>query len=71
MQINLSDEQIGQENRATILAALRLFQDTFEDQDAEQIRASKYGEYFREIMPLGTDDIDLLCADISFKTALL
>lgn len=60
-----------QENRATILAALRLFQDTFEDREGEQIRASKYGEYFCEVLPLGTDDIDTLCGEIAFGTATL
>jgi len=49
------------ENLATILAALRLFQDTFEDFDGDAVKASKYGAHFADAMPLSTDDIEILC----------
>jgi hypothetical protein len=55
---------VSRENTATILAALRLFQDTYRDVDAEQIR-EKFPEHFHDVQPLSTEDIDTLCQQIN------
>lgn len=49
---------------ATILAALRLFQRTYEDTHGDDIR--KAWEHFAEAEPLGSEDIDRLCEEINF-----
>jgi hypothetical protein len=55
---------------ATMLAALRMFQQYYEGQSAEAIRDVQ-SEHFIDhkgnwIMPLGTDDIDVLCESLNF-----
>jgi len=50
---------------ATILAALRMFQDKYRDMDAAAIRRD-WPEHFEGIEPLGTDDIETLCEEINF-----
>jgi hypothetical protein len=52
------------ENLATILVALRLFQKTYRDKDADSIRAD-WPEHFAGVDPLGSDDIDSLCERIN------
>lgn len=54
---------------ATILSALRLFQKTYQDKDADTIFRD-WPEHFLgrnglRIPPLGTDDIDELCERIN------
>ncbi|HVI07007.1 MAG TPA: hypothetical protein VND65_01810 [Candidatus Binatia bacterium] len=49
---------------ATILAALRAFQERFVDQDAEAMRKA-YPEHFEDVAPLGSEDIDTLCQEIN------
>ena len=54
---------------ATLLAALRLFQRTYENLDADAIYA-EWPEHFTDddgemIMPLGSEDIDRLCEEIN------
>jgi hypothetical protein len=57
---------LNTEDKATVLAALRLFQRTYEDKDAEIIHAD-WKEHFNNgsIMPLSTEDIDALCEKIN------
>ena len=51
---------------ATILSALRMFQEKFEGRNADHIRAFTPGGHFEpDIEPLGTDDIDTLCEKIN------
>jgi hypothetical protein len=57
-------------NLATVLAALRLFQRTYEGSGAEDIYEA-FPEYFEPVdgeqpMPLGTEDIDTLCEQLNF-----
>lgn len=59
-----------EENKATILAALRLFQKTYRDKDAKVIRKD-WPEHFYDIAPLGSEDIDALCEEINFGTVQL
>jgi len=61
--------RMNAEDTATVLAALRLFQRTYEDMDAKAIRAD-WPEHFRAnngraIRPLSTPDIDDLCEAIN------
>jgi hypothetical protein len=56
-------------NLATILAALRLFQRTYEGSEAEDIYEA-FPEHFEPVdgkqpMPLGTEDIDTLCEQLN------
>ena len=56
-------------NLATVLAALRLFQRTYEDHEAKDIYDA-FPDHFvaadgSTIEPLGTDDIDALCVDLN------
>jgi len=55
------------ENAATILAALRMFQQRYEDKDAEAIRRD-WPEHFDGVEPLSTEDIDALCEEINLGT---
>lgn len=60
---------------ATILAALRNFQNLYRGKNARDIR-NDWPEHFtanngRAIAPLGTDDIDTLCQDINENGILL
>lgn len=55
---------------ATVLAALRLFQKTYQDCGSESIRED-YPEHFTDndgkpISPLGSEDIDALCERLNF-----
>jgi hypothetical protein len=52
-------------NLATILAALRLFQRTYENKEPGFIRAD-FPDRFEGIEPLGTDDINTLCEELNF-----
>jgi hypothetical protein len=52
-------------NLATVLAALRLFQNTYDDKEADEIRAD-FPDHFEGIEPLGTDDINALCEKLNF-----
>jgi hypothetical protein len=49
---------------ATVLAALRLFQKTYEGQAAKYIRKD-WPEHFVGVQPLGTEDITDLCERIN------
>ena len=60
-------------DRATIIAALRLFRREYEGLDADRIRGEQIiddwdcfadQENNQFIEPLGSDDIDVLCRDI-------
>lgn len=55
--------------RATVLAALRLFQRTYEDKDGKDIRRDWPDHFTRDngthIRPLGTDDISDLWVRIN------
>ncbi len=56
-------------NLATVLAALRLFQRTYEGSEAEDIYEA-FPEHFEPVdgkqpMPLGTEDIDTLCEQLN------
>jgi len=57
-------EKAKQENTATILAALRMFQQRYEDKDAIAIRRD-WPEHFGGVDPLSTEDIDALCEEIN------
>lgn len=61
--------RFDQQELATVLAALRMFQRHYEDHDAFEIRRD-WPEHFktnggRVIKPLGTEDIDSLCERIN------
>jgi hypothetical protein len=57
------------ENLATMLAALRLFQRTYENRNAKSIYKD-WPDHFldakgRRIKPLGSEDIDTLCEELN------
>lgn len=54
----------SQENLATILAALRLFQRMYAGQTAKAIREA-WPEHFKGVRPLSTEDIDALCEELN------
>lgn len=55
---------------ATILAALRMFQEAYEDEDAEAMRTD-WPNHFEGIEPLGTSDINTLCENINTSQSLV
>lgn len=65
----MKKRKLDQSDIATILAALRLFQETYENEDAAAIYED-WEEHFtdednRMIKPLGSDDINTLCREIN------
>jgi len=53
--------KFSEQKTATVLAALRLWQDTNPVSD-------KYQGYFEEVEPLNDEEIDALCEEINFDT---
>lgn len=53
------------ENTATILAALRLFQRTYQGKHGKEIRKD-WPEHFKGVRPLSSEDIETLCQEINF-----
>lgn len=55
---------------ATILAALRMFQEAYEDESSDAIEAD-WPNHFEGIEPLGTEDINTLCENINTSKNLV
>lgn len=67
------ERRLDSSDYATILAALRMFQEKYKDCSAGTIQAD-FPEHFEidangdvEPMPLGTEDIDSLCESINLQ----
>lgn len=57
--------QFDSSELATVLAALRHFQNQYEAYDGDRLREI-WPDHFADVEPLGTDDIDTLCEHINF-----
>jgi hypothetical protein len=66
----LQSETLDKSDVATILAALRLFQERYEDCSSDTIRED-WPNHFEGIPPLGTSDISTLCERINFAKTLV
>jgi len=64
MTTTMKTLQLDAEERATVLAALRMWQSRYEDVDADTIRAI-WPMHFQDVAPLGTEDIDSLCEKLN------
>jgi hypothetical protein len=68
-ELAAASEYFDESELATVLAALRLFQETYDGKDADTIRGD-WQEHFTAsngelIEPLGTEDIETLCQRIN------
>lgn len=56
--------QLDANQLATVLAALRHFQESYENADADEI-CEAWPNHFEDVAPLGTDDISNLCEELN------